>query len=514
MLKPEQVNDSGLIKRIAAREARIALEQVSAIVYIKRSIDSRNKNPKFSLQIDVYCNEQPEAVPTIESRYKECSNGHSAIIVGAGPAGYFAALELLEFGIKPVIFERGKNVDERRSDLKDLNQSGIINTNSNYCFGEGGAGTFSDGKLYTRSDKRGNIHKALKIFVEHGANSDILIDAHPHIGSDILPKIISSIRATILNYGGEIHFNSFVNDIIVENNQAKGVVVNGKESYFADAVILATGHSASDIYYLLSEKNIYIEAKNFAVGFRVEHYQDLINQIQYGTKYNENLPPASYKLVTQAQGGGVFSFCMCPGGIIVPASTSVQELVVNGMSMSKRNSKFANSGIVTSVSESDFHAFSQFGSLCGLKFRESLEKKFFTGSQPNLLSAPAQRLIDFVNGKTSSSLFESSYIPGLVSRNLYDLFPRNIAQRLHSGCSDFGRKMKGFLTFEANVVGIESRTSSPVRIVRNHDTFEHSQISYLYPCGEGAGYAGGIISSAMDGQNSARQLAAKILQLK
>jgi uncharacterized protein len=518
-LKPEQINDSDLIKHIAAREAGIAYDQVSAVEYIKRSLDSRNKKQRYSLQLDVYQDENPSTAVTVKSLYKECTSNNisdkstkSVIIIGAGPAGYFSALELLEFGIKPIIFDRGKNVDDRRADLKNLLDSGSVNPNSNYCFGEGGAGAYSDGKLYTRSDKRGNIHKALKIFVEHGADPDILVDAHPHIGSDKLPKIIAEIRKTILEFGGEVHFDSFVSDIIIENDSAKGVIINNCDEFRADAVILASGHSASDIYYLLNKKDIHIDCKNFAVGFRVEHFQELINQIQYGENYYKELPPASYKLVSQTESGGVFSFCMCPGGIIVPASTAPNELVVNGMSMSKRNSEFANAGIVTSVSEKDFIDFSEFGALAGLKFRENLEAKFYTGNKENPLKAPAQRLIDFIGGKKSSSLHDSSYIPGLVISDLYKMFPKVIGNRLQNGCRDFGHKMKGFFTLEANVIGLESRTSSPVRITRDRETYEHIQISGLYPCGEGSGYAGGIISSALDGQNSARKLAEKLLE--
>ncbi len=506
-LKPEQIHDDLLIRKIISKSCNINENEITGIDYLKRSLDARSKNPKYLLNLEVFINEHLPVRNLIKSNYKNTTGGKRVLIVGAGPAGYFAALELLEFGIKPIIFDRGKNIRDRRPDLRQIMQTGVVNPNSNYCFGEGGAGAYSDGKLYTRSDKRGNTKKILQILVEHGADPDILVDAHPHIGSNKLPQIISAIRDTILEFGGEVYFNSQVTDLILSKEKCEGVIVNQSDEYLGDAVILATGHSARDIYYLFQRKNIFIESKPFAVGFRVEHYQEHINIIQYGKGYSSELPSASYKLVAQVNGAGVFSFCMCPGGIVMPSATASYELVVNGMSMSKRNSRFANSGIVTSVDEKDFSEFSKFGALAGLKFQEELESRFYAPDSENLLKAPAQRLIDFLEKKKSNSLNESSYIPGLVNSELSGLFPKNISDNLKSGFQTFGQKMRGFLTNEANAIGLESRTSSPVRITRNRETYSHVEITNLYPCGEGSGYAGGIVSSAVDGQNSARALA-------
>jgi hypothetical protein len=383
----------------------------------------------------------------------------------------------------------------------------VVNPNSNYCFGEGGAGTYSDGKLYTRSHKRGSIYKALKLLVEHGANPDILVDAHPHIGSNKLPKIVAAIRETILKFGGEIHFDSLVTDLILKDGKIQGLVVNGEKEYLANAVILATGHSARDIYELLHSKGIRLEAKPFALGVRIEHSQKLVDKIQYG-QYNReaNLPASSYKLTCQVDQRGVFSFCMCPGGLVVPAATSPGEIVVNGMSMSRRDSAYANSGTVVAVELEDLVDFQQYGVFAGLEFQKSVEQamfKFGDGSQ----KAPAQRLTDFVKGQLSSNLPDSSYIPGLHAAPLHELLPEGIYYRLQQGVIEFGKKMKGYYTEEANVIGTESRTSSPVRIPRSRATYMHEDTEGLFPCGEGAGYAGGIISAAMDGQNVANAVA-------
>lgn len=512
-LKPEQIYDSLLIRKIAARMCHVPEEEITGIDYLKRSLDSRNKKNKYSLTLDVYSAELKPEKETIKSKYRDADQNKRVVIIGAGPAGYFAALELLEYGIKPVVLERGKDVRLRRRDLKDIMQKGNVNPNSNYCFGEGGAGAYSDGKLYTRSDKRGNTKKALQIFVEHGADPDILIDAHPHIGSNKLPKIISALRETIITHGGEVHFDSLVTDIIIKDDIANGVMVNNETEFTASAVLLATGHSARDIYYLFKNKKIHIESKPFAVGFRCEHYQELINNIQYGYDHSPELPPASYKLAAQTETAGVFSFCMCPGGIIVPSVTAPRELVVNGMSMSGRNSKFANSGIVTTVDEKHFAKFINHGALAGLKFQESLEQTFFTDNADNPLKAPAQRLLDFAFSQKTSSLMDSSYIPGLVITDFRKLFPKNITTNLQAGLRIFGDKMKGFLTRDANVIGLESRTSSPVRIPREKELFHHTQIKNLFPCGEGAGYAGGIISAAMDGQNCAKAIVEQCFKL-
>lgn len=505
-LKPEQIFDNELIRKIAARYCHLSVNAITGIDYLKRSLDSRNKKPRYELIVEVYSGEPYPEKPVYKSKYMEVNEKKRVIIIGAGPAGYFAALELLEYGIKPIILERGKDVRSRRRDIRNIMQLGQVDPNSNYSFGEGGAGAYSDGKLYTRSDKRGNIKKVLQILVEHGANPDILIDAHPHIGSNKLPKIINQMRETIINHGGEIHFESLVTDIIIKEERAIGTIVNSEKEFFGNAVILATGHSARDIYYMLHEKNIYITAKPFAVGFRVEHSQELINNIQYGKPYNPELPPASYRLASQINDKGVFSFCMCPGGVIVPSVTDSNELVVNGMSNSGRNSRFANSGIVTSVDIKDFSQLENFGNLACLKYQEFLEKKFYTGNLDNPLKAPAQKLTDFVNKRQSSNLNDSSYIPGLINSELHNLFPKNIMQRLQLGVKSFGIKMKGFLTEEANVIGLESRTSSPIRIDRDRELFSHVQIKNLYPCGEGSGYAGGIVSSALDGQNCAKAI--------
>jgi uncharacterized FAD-dependent dehydrogenase len=506
-IPPEKINDNEFIKNYTAESLNVDIVDINYIDFLNRSLDARNKNPKFQLTVDVYLNEDFIEKETVLSKYKYVDDSKKVIIAGAGPAGYFAALELLEFGIKPIIFERGKNVRDRRIDLRNIMQDGVVNPESNYCFGEGGAGTYSDGKLYTRSNKRGDVKKVLRILVEHGANPEILIDAHPHIGSNKLHKVVQNIRETILKFGGEIHFESKVTDIIIENQKVIGVRINNGSEYLGNKLILATGHSARDIFYMLNKKEILIESKPFAIGFRIEHSQDLINEIQYGKQKKDLLPPAPYKLVTQFNERGVFSFCMCPGGVIVPSVTAPGELVVNGMSNSGRNSKHANSGIVTTVDEKDFAEFNEFGALKGLKFQENLEKKFFTNDSPNSLVAPAQRLTDFINNKVSKDLIESSYIPGLISMNLNKLFPKNIADTLKGGLVDFGKKMNKYVTAESNVIGLESRTSSPVRVPRDKVTFMHLGINGLYPCGEGAGYAGGIVSSAIDGQNTAKAIA-------
>ena len=510
-LNPEQIHNTELIKTIAARTCHVSVENITAVNYIKRSLDSRNKKNKYSLCAEVYSDEPFIEKQLIKAKYKEASHKKNVIIIGAGPSGYFSALEFLEYGIKPIIFERGKDVRKRRFDLKAIMQKGIVNPNSNYCFGEGGAGAYSDGKLYTRSNKRGDIKKALQIFVEQGASPDIMIDACPHIGSNKLPKIISNLRETIIKFGGEINFDSQVTDINIYNNSIKSIVINNNKEIFGNIFIFATGHSARDIYYLFNRKNIKLEQKPYAIGFRVEHYQDLINEIQYGKNHSELLPPANYRLTAQV-GKGVFSFCMCPGGIIVPASTADKELVVNGMSMSARNSKFANAGIVTSVDNNDFNQFANYGVLSGLKFQEFIENSFFTGSytpsnnSKNLLKAPAQRLLDFTNNRNSSSLMETSYIPGIEINFFKNLLPKRIARDLQKGIILFGKTMRGFLTQEANIIGLESRTSSPIRIPRDKELFSHTEIKNMFPCGEGSGYAGGMISSAMDGQNCAKAI--------
>ena len=505
-LTPEEAFDDNKLEFIVEKECKIREKDHFEIVKLRRSIDARGKYPVVNFLIDVYINQDPSPEPVIKNNYKFVNDEKKVIIAGAGPAGYFAALELLEHGIKPQIFDRGKDVRSRRRDLKAIQQFSIVNPNSNYCFGEGGAGTYSDGKLYTRSHKRGNINKALKIFVEHGAKQDILIDSHPHIGSNKLPTVVQNIRETILYFGGEINFNSNVTDLIIKNNKITGVIVNESREYFANAVILATGHSARDIFYLLKGKNICIESKPFAMGVRIEHQQALIDEIQYKQNpRDEFLPASSYKLATQINGRGVFSFCMCPGGLIVPAATSPGEIVVNGMSMSRRDSLFANSGIVVAIENNDLRHYENHGTLAALEFQKDLEKKFFEtgdGSQ----KAPAQRMTDFVKEKLSGTLGNTSYIPGIYSSLINNLLPEQISVRIKSALIQFGKKMKGYFTEEGFLIGLESRTSSPVRIPRDKNTYEHIQIKNLYPCGEGAGYAGGIISAALDGQNVAKRI--------
>jgi uncharacterized FAD-dependent dehydrogenase len=507
-LLPQEAADESVVRQKAIEQSRVPAHQVKEVLVKKRSVDARGWTPIFRLQVEVFANEDPPSEPAILQQLKQVENAEAVIIIGAGPAGYFAALELIELGLKPIIFDRGKDVRTRRRDLRAIQQFGEVNPHSNYCFGEGGAGTYSDGKLYTRSHKRGSIYKALKLLVEHGAKSDILIDAHPHIGSNKLPNVVSNIRKTILHYGGEVHFDAQVTDFILEDDQFKGVIINDKEEHFAKATILATGHSARDIYYLLKKRNIKIEAKPFALGVRVEHPQPLIDQIQYRQKTRDvHLPASSYKLTCQADDRGVFSFCMCPGGLVVPAATAPGELVVNGMSMSRRDSPYANSGTVVQVELEDLpKQFLEEGELAALAFQKNIEQAVFSagdGSQ----KAPSQRMTDFVRGRLSSSLPESSYIPGLYAGPVHELLPKFIFDRLKQGMYIFGKKMKGYFSEETNVIAVESRTSSPVRIPRDKETFQHVETTGLFPCGEGAGYAGGIISAAMDGQNVAKAVA-------
>jgi uncharacterized FAD-dependent dehydrogenase len=506
-LSLKQATDEAAIKQAAAKESGWKIDEIT-VVPIKRSIDARGRIPIVLLQVEVYKAEKPVLAPPFLSFLQAVHTRPSVLIVGAGPAGYFAALELIELGFRPIVLDRGKDVQTRRRDLKAIQQDGIVNPHSNYCFGEGGAGTYSDGKLYTRSVKRGNWWKVLSLLVEHGADSDILVEAHPHIGSNKLPKIVAAIRETIQKYGGEVHFNAFVTDFIVHKGKIEGVIANNETAYKGEAVILATGHSARDIYTLLHQKGIQIEAKPFALGVRIEHPQALIDEVQYKQKKRDDLLPAApYKLVCQVEGRGVFSFCMCPGGLVVPAATAPGEIVVNGMSMSRRDSKYANSGTVTSVELHDLAAYHQHGVFAGMAFQAEVEQAMFQagdGSQ----KAPAQRLTDFVKGKVSNSLPDTSYIPGVFSASLHQLLPPFIAQRLMTGVKEFGKQMRGYYTDEAVVIGTESRTSSPIRIPRDPVTLQHTEIIGLFPCGEGAGFAGGILSAAMDGQNVAKAVAA------
>lgn len=518
---PAERHDESLLRQKAARQTGLRPEQITHLDILKASLDARSRHPVYRLRAEVYGpNDVHTPEPALLAGFRPVDGKRGkVIIVGAGPAGYFAALELLELGIQPIVLDRGKDVRARRRDLRDIQQFGIVNPHSNYCFGEGGAGTYSDGKLYTRSVKRGNVLKSLRLLVEHGATSDILAEAHPHIGSNKLPGVVQNIRETILHYGGEVHFGQCVTDFILKNGRIAGVIteqVGTTEStpqpttteWLADAVILATGHSARDIYRLLHRRNIRIEAKAFALGVRVEHPQSLVDSVQYKQdQRDEHLPAASYSLVCQVRERGVFSFCMCPGGLIVPSATAPGEIVVNGMSMSRRDSAYANSGVVTSVEPEDLVPWAKHGVFSAMEFQADVERKLFEagdGSQ----RGPALRLTDFVAGKLSKDLPDSSYIPGLYPAPLHQLMPDFIYKRLREGLSQFGKMMRGYYTESAIVVGTESRTSSPVRIPRDGITLMHPEVLGLFPCGEGAGYAGGIISAAMDGQNVGRAVAA------
>ncbi|MFD1062228.1 NAD(P)/FAD-dependent oxidoreductase [Winogradskyella litorisediminis] len=495
----------------AAFDLNIDASEISGIKILRKSIDARKRNIMFNYKIEVYINEPLPEKSDYTFDYKDVSNAKPIHIIGFGPAGMWAALRCIELGFKPIVLERGKNVQERRRDLKAINQDHIVNEDSNYCFGEGGAGTYSDGKLYTRSLKRGDVRRIFENLVYHGATDQILVDAHPHIGTNKLPKVVKNIRETILQYGGVVHFETRVTDFTIKSDKIVAIQLQNGNELDVEKVILATGHSARDIFYLLHEKNIELKAKSFAMGVRVEHPQEIIDGIQYhckGQPRDELLPAAAYSLVEQVNNRGVYSFCMCPGGFIVPAATDNGEVVVNGMSPSKRNNKFANSGIVVEINiERDLHKLEKFGPLKALEYQKNLERLAFTAGG-RTQTAPAQRLTDFVEVKLSTTLNETSYQPGLKSSPLHSLFPKLIGNSLRKGFKAFGEKMKGFYTEEANIIGVESRTSSPVNIPRN-ETLEHPQISNLFPCGEGGGYAGGIVSAAMDGERCAEAACAQ-----
>ena len=495
----------------ASKQLKVHTSEISAIKILRKSIDARKKDIIFNYKVAVYISEQVPEKSEYIFDYKDVSNAKEIHIIGFGPAGMYAALRCIELGYKPIVLERGKNVQNRRRDIKAINQDHIVNEDSNYCFGEGGAGTYSDGKLYTRSLKRGDVRRIFENLVFHGATEQILVDAHPHIGTNKLPKIIQNIRENILKFGGEIHFETKVIDFIIKNKKLQAIQLQNGQEMAVNSVILATGHSARDVYELLDKKEIVLKAKSFAMGVRVEHPQEIIDQIQYhcSGERDELLPAASYSLVNQVNNRGVYSFCMCPGGFIVPAATASGEVVVNGMSPSRRNNKFANSGIVVELDiDNDFKKYEKFGALKGLEFQKDLEKiAFLAGGRTQ--TAPAQRLVDFVDGKLSTELNDCSYQPGLKSAPLHSLLPKIIGGRLRKGFAAFGQKMHGYYTNEANIIGVESRTSSPINIPRK-ENLEHIEIEGLFPCGEGGGYAGGIVSAAMDGERCAEAAIAKM----
>ncbi len=501
-LSPEDAAQEIRIKQSAANALNISPARINATQVLRRSIDARGSQIMMQLQVNVFVEEPFTDAFAFTPRLQNVTGKEPVIVAGAGPAGLYAALNLIENGFCPVLIERGKDVRNRRRDLAAMNKQGVVNPESNYCFGEGGAGTYSDGKLYTRSTKRGNVLRSLQWFRHFGAEEKIMYEAHPHIGTNKLPGIIVAMREAIEACGGQVLFDTKLTDLIVEGDTLKGAIVNDKEKIHAKALILATGHSARDIFTLLHHKKIAIEAKPFALGVRIEHPQALINNIQYRcdpSVFGEMVGPASYSLVSQEEGRGVFSFCMCPGGIIAPASTSEGELVVNGWSPSKRDNPYANSGMVVAVDEKDFAKYGFTGPLAAMHFQQMVEQKAWTAGG-GLLKAPAQRMTDFVNRKRSASLPDCSYLPGVTSATLTEVLPEEVYLSLSKGFITFGKKMKGYYTEDAIVTATESRTSSPVRIPRDNDTLQHPQVKGLFPCAEGAGYAGGIISAAMDGE--------------
>jgi uncharacterized FAD-dependent dehydrogenase len=504
-LSPQEAASDIQIKKAAADKLQIHPNKINAAQVVRRSIDARGSQIMMQLQVNVFVDEPFVDAFAFEPKLQNVSGKKPVLIAGAGPAGLYAALTLIEQGFCPIIIERGKDVRNRRRDLAAMNKQGIVNPESNYCFGEGGAGTYSDGKLYTRATKRGNVLRSLQWFHYFGADERILFEAHPHIGTNKLPGIIVAMREAIVECGGQVLFDTKLTDLIIEGDTLKGAVVNDHEKIYVDALILATGHSARDIFVLLNDKGIAIESKAFALGVRIEHPQSLINQAQYKcdpSVFGDMVGPASYSLVSQEMGRGVFSFCMCPGGIIAPAATTEGELVVNGWSPSKRDNPYANSGMVVAVDEKDFAKYGFSGPLAAMHFQQMVEQKAWQAGGGKL-KAPAQRMTDFVSKKQSSSLPECSYLPGVTSSLLQDVLPVEVYESLSKGFITFGKKMKGYLTDEAIVTATESRTSSPVRIPRHNDTLQHTQIKGLYPCAEGAGYAGGIISAAIDGERVA-----------
>lgn len=507
-ISPKQAADLETVKTLFSAETGVIYRDISSIRILKRSIDARQRNVFVNLRVRGYINEPEPETKYIETLYPNIEKAkHQAIVIGAGPAGLFAALRLIELGIRPILIERGKNVRERKLDTAIINREHIVNPESNYSFGEGGAGAYSDGKLYTRSKKRGNVDKILNIFCQHGAHNDILVDAHPHIGTDKLPGVIENIRKQIIAAGGEVHFSTRMDKLIIEKGIVTGVETNTNKS-FSGPVILATGHSARDVYRLLHNQNIKLETKGLAIGIRIEHPAHLIDQIQYHNTEGRGqyLPAAEYSFVEQINGRGVYSFCMCPGGVIVPAASGEKQVVVNGMSPSNRGSKWSNSGIVVEVRPEDIPDYAKHNELSMLNFQENIEEQaWIHGGETQI--APAQRMYDFVNNRTSGTLPETSYIPGIKSSSLHEWMPSFISTRLQEGFKVIGQKYKGYLTNDALLIAVESRTSSPVRIIRDRESLQHPEVTALFPCGEGAGYAGGIVSAAIDGERCAEALA-------
>ena len=500
---PEVAAQEDRLKAYLAEEQGFDVRTIYDVRILKRSIDARQRQIYVNLKVRVYINEQPHDDEYQHTDYPNVEGKPQVIVVGAGPGGLFAALRLIELGYRPIVLERGKDVHERKKDLANITKTQKVDPESNYCFGEGGAGAYSDGKLYTRSKKRGNTDKILNVFCQHGASTAILSDAHPHIGTDRLPKVIEAMRNTIINSGGEVHFQTKMTQLILEGDGVVGCVAD-KE--YRGPVILATGHSARDVYRYLAKAKIEVEAKGIAVGVRLEHPSQLIDQIQYHNKQGRGkyLPAAEYAMVTQVEGRGVYSFCMCPGGFVIPAATDKEQIVVNGMSPASRGTAWSNSGMVVEVRQEDIEGEDV---LKVMRFQEELERMCW--QQGNMRqTAPAQRMADFVNGKLSYDLPKSSYAPGLISSPLHFWLPKMISKRLQEGFKTFGRNAHGFLTNEAVLIAVETRTSSPVRIVRNRETLQHIRIQGLFPCGEGAGYAGGIVSAGVDGERCAEMAAA------
>ena len=505
-VRPEVAGEPDQLRRQVSASVGVQPEEIRHLEILRRSIDARGRRVKVNLKVRVYINEEYQPQKPQLPDYPNVSGGREVIIIGAGPAGLFAALRLMELGWKPVILERGKDVKARIRDIKAINVDHIVDEDSNYCFGEGGAGTYSDGKLYTRAKKRGNVRRILELLSGFGASADILVDAHPHIGTNKLPGIIAAMRECIRAHGGEVHFQSRVTDFLLEGDQIRGVRVQNGEVFRSDRVILAAGHSARDLFRLLHRLGIAIELKPLAIGVRVEHEQQLIDRIQYScTDRGLYLPPASYSIVRQVEGRGVYSFCMCPGGVIAPCATSPGEIVTNGWSSSRRARSTANSGIVVELRPEDFAPFAAEGPLAAMVYQQAVEQRAWELAG-RTQAAPAQRMADFVEGRVSSTLPKTSYAPGITSVDLREVLPEVIYTSLAGAFRQFGKTMQGYYTNEAVVHAPESRTSSPVRIPRDGDSLEHIQIRGLFPCGEGAGYAGGIVSAALDGERVAENI--------